>query len=61
MQTLNTKEGRNDIYKLSKQMRRDRGDAVGGKYVIDTENNLKVVEDEIRETWRKYYLDLLNV
>ena len=60
-QTLTTSEGRNNMYKLSKQMRKDRTDLVGGKYVIDTDNNLKIAEEEIRDTWRKYYLDLLNV
>ena len=48
------------MFKIAKQMREERKDIVGGKYIKDEDENILVREQDIRERWRKYFEELLN-
>ena len=49
-----------DLFRIAKQMKRERQDVVGGKYVKNSKGEIKVKEKEIMERWREYFSKLLN-
>ena len=49
-----------DLFKIAKQMKRERQEVVGGRYVKDSKGEIKVEEKEIMERWREYFEKLLN-
>ena len=57
---LNTAEGRNKMFKLAQQMRRDGKDVLGANYIRDEEGNILVESDEVVGRWREYFDSLLN-
>ena len=48
------------MFKIAKQMSKERKDVVGSKCVRDENGTLKVKEEEIMERWRSYFSSLLN-
>ena len=57
---IDSAEGKQKMFKIAKQMREERKDIVGGKYIKDEDENILVREQDIRERWRKYFEELLN-
>ncbi len=49
-----------ELFRIAKQMKRDKQDITGGKYVKDSKGEVKVEEKEIMERWKEYFKDLLN-
>ena len=50
----------NDMYKLAKQMKRERKDLENSKYIRDENGNILVDERHIMERWKRYFQLLLN-
>ena len=48
------------MFKIEKQMRKERKDIVRSKYIGDENINLKMKEEEVMERWRSYFSSLLN-
>mgnify|MGYP001793399979 CR=1 FL=1 len=48
------------MFKIAKQMRKERKDIIGSKYLRNENGTLKVKEDEIMERWIIYFSSLLN-
>ena len=48
------------MFKIAKEMRKERKDIVGSKYVRDENGTLKVKKEKVTERWRSYYFSLLN-
>ena len=57
---LKTRGGRAKIFRIAKQMKKERKDIVGAKYIKDENGTLKVKEEEVMERWRRYFSSLLN-
>ena len=57
---INSVEGRQKMFKIAKQMRKERKDIVGGIYIKDENENILVECQDIKERWRKYFEELLN-
>ena len=49
-----------DLFKIAAQMKKERQDVVGGKFVKDRGGEIKVDEKDIMERWREYFSELLN-
>ena len=58
---LDTEEGRQKMFKVAKQMRRDQKDVIGANYIRDSEGNIKVESADVVERWKGYFENLLNV
>ena len=48
------------MFKIAKQMRKERKDIVGEIYIKDKNGNTLVEGQDIKERWRKYFEELLN-
>ena len=59
-QNLSTPEGQNKMFLVSAQMRKDRKDVHGTKYIKDENGDIVVKEKEVRDRWRRYFSTLLN-
>ena len=59
-ESLQSNEGRAKMFKIAKQMRKERKDIIGLKYVRDENGTLKVKERKVMERWRSYFSSLLN-
>ncbi len=59
-QNMDTAEGRQKMFRIAKQMRKERKDVVGAKYVKDDDGSILVDEAEIMQRWRRYFSYLLN-
>ena len=59
-QNLSTPEGQNKMFRVAAQMRKDRKDVHGTKYIKDENGNIVVKEKEVRDRWRRYFSTLLN-
>lgn len=57
---MNTAEGRQKMFKVSKQMRKDRIDIVGSNFIKDESGAIRTSKVEVRERWRVYFQALLN-
>ena len=57
---LQSNEGRAKMFKIAKQIRKERKDIVGSKYVRDENGTLKVKEETVMERWGSYFLSLLG-
>lgn len=53
-------DGRNKMFRIAKQMQKDRKDIQGTNYIKDSNNNIKIDEHEVAERWRVYFEGLLN-
>ena len=46
-----------ELIKIAKQMKKDRQDVTGGKYVKDKKGDIRVNENEIMDRWKEYFMD----
>ena len=60
-ENLDSAEGKKKMYAMAKQLQRDKNDIVGGYFVKNSAGDIVTEENHIREVWREYYSDLLNV
>ena len=49
---LNTTEGKQNMFKIAKQLKRDKKDIVGSSYIKDEDSSIKVVGVEAAERWK---------
>jgi len=52
---LNTAEGRNEVFRLAKQMRGENRDVIGEQCVRNDEGRIVEGNDDIKEVWREHY------
>ncbi len=45
---------------LAKQMKEERKDVIGVRYVKNEHGNIKVEEADIMQRWKRYFSELLN-
>ena len=57
---LNTREGRNKIFRVAAQMRKDKKDIQGANFIKDEDGSILVEQTAVAERWRKYFQELLN-
>ena len=57
---LNTDDGRNKMFKLAQQMKKDKKDVLGANFVRDGQGNIMVEGDEVVCRWKEYFDGLLN-
>ena len=58
---LNTEEGQKSVFKIAKQMAKERQDMVGVNCLKDESGNIVVKLEMIKKRWREYMEQLLNV
>ena len=49
-----------DLFKIAKQMNKDKQDVSGGKYVKHKKGYVRVNENEIMDRWKEYFMVLMN-
>ena len=59
-QDIRTAEGRQKMFRLARQMKKDRQDVVGGRYVKDEAGRIQIEDKKITARWRRYFSELLN-
>ena len=57
---LNTREGQNKLFRVAAQMKKDKTDIPGSRYVKDENGNLIVDPSSVAERWKQYFSRLLN-
>ena len=57
---LNTAEGRGKMFRVAKQMRKDRRDVEGTNFIKSDTGEIKIEATEVCERWRVYFEVLLN-
>ena len=57
---LDTEDGRQKMFKVAKQMRKDQKDVIGANYIRDSGGNIKTESAEVVDRWRGYFENLLN-
>ena len=57
---LYAREGRMKMFKIMIQMKKERKDITGARYIKDETGNIIVKEEEITERWKSYFDELLN-
>ena len=59
-QKLNTAEGRNEMFRIIKYMKKSRNDVKGEKYIKDENGEIKIKEEAIMSQWKQYFEKLLS-
>ena len=60
-ETLDSKEGRQNIFRIAKQKKKERKDITGGTNCLKGDNGeLLVSEEQVSGRWREYFEKLLN-
>ena len=59
-QDLNTREGRNKLFRVASQMKKDKKDIQGSGFIKDENGIILVEQNEVAERWRRYFQELLN-
>ncbi len=59
-QNINIAEGKQKMFKIAKQMKEERKDVIGARYVKDEHGNIKVEEADIMQRWKRHFSELLN-
>ena len=57
---MNTKEGQNKLFRVAAQMKKERTDVPGSRFVKDESGNLLVESSSVAERWKHYFSRLLN-
>ena len=57
---LNTREGQNKLFRVAAQMKKDRTDVPGSRFVKDENGHLLVEPSSVAERWKQYFSRLLN-
>ena len=48
------------MFKITKQIKKEKKDVTGAKYKKDERGVIKITEEDIIERWKCYFEDLLN-
>ena len=48
------------MFKIAKQMRKDRQDIIGTNYIKDENGDILTVSEEVADRWKRYFNELLN-
>ncbi len=48
------------MFKMAKQMKEERKDVIGTRYVKHEHGDIKVEEEDIMQKWKRYFSELLN-
>ena len=59
-ETLDSKEGRQNIFRIAKQKKKERKDITGTNCLKGDNGELLVSEEQVSDRWRKYFEKLLN-
>ena len=59
-ETLDSKEGRQNIFRIAKQKKKERKDITGTKCLKGDNGKLLVSEEQVSGRWREYFEKLLN-
>ena len=57
---MNTAEGRGKMFRMAKQMRKDRRDVEGTNFIKSDTSEIKIEATEVCGRWREYFQVLLN-
>jgi hypothetical protein len=57
---LDTEDGKRNVFRIAKQMAKERQDVVGGNCLKNGEGKLVIDSDGIKDAWKKYMERLLN-
>ena len=60
-ENLHSAEGRRKMFAMAKQLGKEKKDIVGGFFVKGGNGEIMTTERDIRERWRDYFSELLNV
>ena len=58
--SLSTPDGRNKMFRVAAQMKKDGMDIQGTNFIKDEDGTIKVDGSEVKEVWRRYFEGLLN-
>ena len=58
-ENLNTAAGQNKMFKMAKQMRKDRKNVLGTTFVRGADGNVAIDPKDVQDRWRVYFEDLL--
>ncbi|MBJ5695526.1 hypothetical protein JGG83_23020, partial [Salmonella enterica subsp. enterica serovar Derby] len=58
---LEKEEGKSNLFRIARQMARERQDVVGVNCLRDPTGNVVIGNDKIKDTWKSYMEKLLNV
>ena len=58
--TLHSKEGRQNIFRIAKQKKKERKDITGTNCLKGDNGELLVSEEQVSDRWRAYFEKLLN-
>ena len=58
--TLDSKEGRQNIFRIAKQKKKERKDITGTNCLKGDNGELLVSEEQVSDRWREYFEKLLN-
>lgn len=61
LESLNSREGRDEVFKVAKQMKNENRDIVGEQCVKDDDGRIMVGSEDIKNAWRVHYNRLLNI
>ena len=59
-ETLDSKEGRQNIFRIAKQKKKERKDKTGTNCLKGDNGELLVSEEQVSDRWREYFEKLLN-
>ena len=59
-ENLNTREGRNKLFRVASQMRKDKKDVQGTSFIKDEDDNILVEQVAVADRWKRYFEQLLN-
>ena len=48
------------MFRMAKQMKKDKSDIVGSNYINDETGNVRIEEREVVDRWKRYFENLLN-
>ncbi len=57
---MTLQKGNRKCFKIAKQMKKERKDVIGARYVNDEHGNIKMEEADIMQIWKRYFSELLN-
>ena len=59
-ENLCTNEGRNKMFRVASQMKKDRTDILGTNFIKNADGGLEIDEEAVRKVWKDYFEILLN-
>ena len=59
-QNLRTVEGRNKMFRVASQMKKDKTDILGTNFIKNEDGAIEVEGEKVRKVWKAYFENLLN-